>query len=85
MYNSDEEREFIRCHDCLNRAVVRVKSGWKKKINNTLKDEYVSLCPEHYGSRHLNKAQEWCHKHGLDTEEKRKEYCFKTPFKFKTI
>ena len=79
------EREFIRCADCHNRAIVRVKSGWTKKINNTIKPEYVNLCPEHYNSRHLNTAQKWCHDNGLDTEDKRKDYVFKTPFKFKTI
>lgn len=79
------EREFIRCEDCANRAIIKIKSGWKRKVGEEVKPEYINVCMEHYEQEHLNEAQKWNHDNGLDTEEKRKDYCFKTPFKFKQI
>ena len=37
------------------------------------------------GRIRLLEALKWNHDNGLDTEEKRKDYVFKTPFMFKEI
>ncbi len=67
------ERLWIDCdhQGCIDKAIIQ-----KNKKN---------YCLEHYRSEHLDVAQKWCHENGLDSEEKRKEYCFKNQFQFKRV